>query len=287
MTLKDLYKAAQDILSSGNIEAADFESRILISELLNLTVSDLFIKFNDEVNDETEKKLISYCERRVNGEPLQYLIGKWDFMGRTYKVGPGVLIPRPETELLCEKIIEVLKNKKEAVVYDLCSGSGCIGITIKKECPDADIYLVEKSQQALEYLMQNASDLMKKTFYTIVKGDVLNLKLFELYPSADIIVSNPPYIRSEEVPLLQKEVTFEPKMALDGGEDGLDFYRYIVAEWSKKLKSDGEIFFEIGEDQGQAVSDMFKGIGFDSRVIKDYNNHDRIVKGRKAAYNDI
>ena len=128
---------------------------------------------------------------------------------------------------------------------------------------------------------------MKNTFHTIVKGDVLKLDLFDNYPPADIIVSNPPYIKSEEVPLLQKEVTFEPSMALDGGEDGLVFYRYIVAEWSKKHKSDGEIFFEIGEDQGQAVSDMFTSIGFDSRVIKDYNNHDRIVKGRKKAYNDF
>lgn len=287
MILKEAYNSVKDALSSADIESADFEARVLVSEMLGLSLSDLFLKLNDEVDEASFEKLISCCERRAEGEPLQYIIGKWDFMGRTYNVGTGVLIPRPETELLCEKIIEVLKNKKEAVVYDLCSGSGCIGITLKKECPDTDVYLVEKSQQALSYLMKNALELMENTFYTIVKGDVLKLELFDEYPPADIIVSNPPYIKSEEVPLLQKEVTFEPSMALDGGEDGLVFYRYIVSEWSRKLKSDGEIFFEIGEDQGQAVTDMFKSIGFDSRVIKDYNNHDRIVKGRKRAYNDI
>lgn len=287
MILKEVYNSVRDLLSSAEIESADFEARILVSELLGLSLSDLFIRFNEEIDDETYERLMSCCRRRVQGEPLQYIIGKWDFMGRTYKVGDGVLIPRPETELLCEKIIDTLRHKKEAVVYDLCSGSGCIGITLKKECPYTDIYLVEKSQKALGYLMQNASELMKDTFYTIVKGDVLKLELFEEYPAADIIVSNPPYIKSKEVPLLQKEVTFEPAMALDGGEDGLVFYRYIISEWSKKLKADGEIFFEIGEDQGQAVSNMFFDIGFDSRVIKDYNNHDRIVKGRKKAYNDI
>ena len=287
MTVKELYKAVKDKLEAGNIDSADFEARIIICEILGFSASDLFIKLNDGVDADVSDKALLLCEKRLKGEPLQYLIGKWDFMGRTFKVGEGVLIPRPETEILCEKVIDVLKNKKDAVVYDLCSGSGCIGITLKNECPDIDIFLVEKSPKALSYLMKNASELMKNTFYTIINGDIFKTELFELYPDADLIVSNPPYIKSDEVPLLQKEVTFEPEMALDGGEDGLDFYRAIINDWSKKLKPDGEIFFEIGEDQGKAVSDLFKEIGFDSRVIKDYNNLDRIVKGKKAPYNDI
>lgn len=287
MTVKELYKVVKDKLEAGNIDSADFEARIIICEILGFSASDLFIKLNDGVDADISDKALLLCEKRLKGEPLQYLIGKWDFMGRTFKVGEGVLIPRPETEILCEKVIDVLKNKKDAVVYDLCSGSGCIGITLKNECPDIDIFLVEKSPKALSYLMKNASELMKNTFYTIINGDIFKTELFELYPEADLIVSNPPYIKSDEVPLLQKEVTFEPEMALDGGEDGLDFYRAIINDWSKKLKPDGEIFFEIGEEQGEAVSDLFKEIGFDSRVIKDYNNLDRIVKGKKAPYNDI
>lgn len=287
MTVKELYKSVSVTLSDEGVESADFEARVLLCEILGFTLTDFFIRLNDEADAQQCDDVFALCKKRIEGQPLQYLIGKWDFMGREYKVGKGVLIPRPETELLCEKVIEVLKDKKQAVVYDLCSGSGCIGITLKAECPDIDIYLAEKSQQALNYLIHNANNHLKNTFHTVIRGDILKLELFEAYPEADVIVSNPPYIKSEDVPLLQKEVTFEPEMALDGGEDGLDFYRYIVSQWSKKLKADGEIFFEIGEDQGDAVSDMFRQIGFDSRVIKDYNNHDRIVKGRKAAYNDI
>lgn len=284
MKVKELYKAICEKLQAGNIENAEFEARTLICEVLCFSATDFFLKASDDVSVKEADIIDSFCDRRLNGEPLQYIIGKWDFMGRSYKVGEGVLIPRPETEILCERIIEALKNKKQAVVYDLCSGSGCIGITVKSEYPDSQVFMVEKSNKALEYLMDNASSLLNKTFYAVVKGDVLNVELFEFHPAADIIVSNPPYIRSAEVPLLQKEVTFEPEMALDGGEDGLDFYRYIISNWYKMLKPDGEFFFEIGEEQGEAVCEMLHSIGFCSRIIKDYNNLDRIVTGRKKPY---
>lgn len=284
MKVRELYDIISEKLRNACIESHGAEARFMLCDVLGFTATDYFMKSDCEVSEVDTVRLTEMCERRSKGEPLQYILGKWDFMGRTYKVGPGVLIPRPETEQLCEMVINHLKGKKEAVVYDLCSGSGCIGLTLKRECPDIDVYLVEKSVQALEYLMDNSTEICKNTFLTIVKGDVLQYDLFELYPPADVIVSNPPYIKSEEVPLLQKEVTFEPSMALDGGDDGLVFYRYIVSEWSNKLKADGEIFFEIGEDQGKEVSDLFKDIGFDSRVIKDYNNHDRIVRGRRMPY---
>ena len=284
MKIRELYKAVAEKLNFGGIESAETEARFMLYDALKLTASDFYMKSDCEVDTQSIEKLDKMCTRRLGGEPLQYILGRWDFMGESYRVGKGVLIPRPETEQLCELIINKLKNKKHAVVYDLCAGSGCIGLTLKKECPDIDLYLVEKSGDALKYLMDNAAEVCKNTFLTIVKGDVLQLDLFELYPPADVIVSNPPYIKSDEVPLLQKEVTFEPTMALDGGEDGLVFYRYIISQWSHKLKDDGEMFFEIGEEQGREVSSLFKNIGFDSRVIKDYNNHDRIVTGRKMPY---
>ena len=284
MKIRELYKAVAKKLNFGGIESAETEARFMLYDALKFTASDFYMKSDCEVDTQSIEKLDKMCTRRLGGEPLQYILGRWDFMGESYRVGKGVLIPRPETEQLCELIINKLKNKKHAVVYDLCAGSGCIGLTLKKECPDIDLYLVEKSGDALKYLMDNAAEVCKNTFLTIVKGDVLQLDLFELYPPADVIVSNPPYIKSDEVPLLQKEVTFEPTMALDGGEDGLVFYRYIISQWSHKLKDDGEMFFEIGEEQGREVSSLFKNIGFDSRVIKDYNNHDRIVTGRKMPY---
>ena len=284
MKVKELYKAVCEKFQAGQIESAEFEARILLSEIFEFSATDFFLKLFDDVPGEKLEVIDSLCTRRLNGEPIQYIVGKWDFMGKTYKVGEGVLIPRPETEILCEKVIEALKGKTQPIVYDLCSGSGCIGITIKSEYDDSQVFMVEKSDMALKYLTENASSLLKKTFYSIVKGDVLNIELFESYPEADIIVSNPPYVKSSEVPLLQKEVTFEPQAALDGGEDGLDFYRYIISNWNTMLKPDGEFFFEIGEDQGEEVSKMLQDIGFCSKIIKDYNNHDRIVTGRKKPY---
>lgn len=287
MTVRELYSLLKERLAQGGVDSADFEARVIICELLGYSLTDLFLKFNEPAGADITDRAAEMCERRLTGEPLQYILGKWDFMGRSYFVGPGVLIPRPETELLCEKVTQALKGKEQAVVYDLCSGSGCIGITIKKEYPDAELYLVEKSEKALGYLMKNTAEHLKGSFYSIIRGDVLRPDLFKEYPDADLIVSNPPYIRSSEVPLLQREVGFEPVMALDGGEDGLDFYRVIIKKWSEKLKPDGEMFFETGEEQGPDVCAMFDEVGFDSRIINDYNNLNRIVKGRKVPYNDI
>ena len=286
MTLKELKLYTKNILKEGNISSVEAECRLIICEVLNLNLSDYFLDNCTDISEESLEKIVSMCERRISGEPLQYIFGQWDFMGRTFTLGKGVLIPRPETELLCEKAIECLKKKKGAVVFDLCSGSGCIGVTLKKECSDIDIYFVEKSLDAYEYLSINTKEHLKNTFYTVVIGDVLKIEQFEKYPQADVIISNPPYIKSDELHSLQKEVRFEPEMALDGGADGLEFYRYIVENWSEKLKPDGEFFFEIGEDQGEAVCAILEKSGFCSQLIKDYNSLDRIVIGRRTSYVD-
>ncbi len=282
MKVKALYKNILEEFKNAGIEAFDFEARLLICEAFGFSLTDFFLNGDCEVTEAKLNAVSDMSQRRIKGEPLQYIIGSWDFMGRSFKVGQGVLIPRPETELLCERIIERIKCKKNPVVYDLCSGSGCIAVTLKAECPEIEIYAVEKSEAAIEYLSINSKNLSAAV--NIIKGDVLDVGSFAALPDADIIVSNPPYIKSGEIPFLQKEVGFEPLMALDGGTDGLDFYRYIIYKWSQKLNADGEIFFEIGEEQGNDVSLLFKDIGFDSRITKDYNNHDRIVEGRKSFY---
>lgn len=283
MKIREIYSKFVDLFRANNIDFPENEVRFLICEILGISSAEYFMRYDDIVEEDSIKKIVNAASRRLEGEPLQYIIGSWDFMGRTFNVGKGVLIPRPETELLCLEIMKVLKNKKNAVVFDLCSGSGCIGLTLKCEYPDINLYMIEKSEDALYYLRKNASELCNNDC-TIIEGDILKLDSFRHLTKADIIVSNPPYIRSEEVPLLQKEVTFEPEMALDGGEDGLIFYHYIIENWSEFLKEDGEFYFEIGEDQGSDVSSILKNIGFDSQVIIDYNNHDRIVKGRKNSY---
>lgn len=284
MKLREIYLKYLDVFRKYNIDFPENEVRFLICEMLGISSAEYFIRYDDTIEDGLITEIENAASKRLEGEPLQYIIGLWDFFGRTFNVGKGVLIPRPETELLCVEIMKVLEKKNNAVVFDLCSGSGCIGLTLKCEYPGINLYMIEKSEDALYYLRKNSSSLCPDNNCTVIKGDILNLDDFRHLPEADIIVSNPPYIRSDEVPFLQKEVTFEPKMALDGGKDGLIFYRYIIEKWSELLKADGEFYFEIGEDQGAEVSAILNNIGFDSRVLKDYNNHDRIVKGRKASY---
>lgn len=279
MTVSELHKKLSRFLSENSIEDSSLEARYFIEHILKISYSDFLLRAMNEVADDDCKIAEEMAERRVKGVPLQYIIGEWDFMGYTFNVGEGVLIPRPETEILCEYVLDRIKNIPSPVVYDLCSGSGCIGISIKKNRPDARVILVEKSDKALKYLRRNSHSVCAGSAPEIIEGDILNFEAFDSLPFADVIVSNPPYIRSEEIPTLQKEVQREPVMALDGGEDGLIFYRCLVKDWSKKLKNNGFMAFECGEYQGNDINILFSTINFDSKVILDYNNLERCVIG--------
>lgn len=286
MTDKFYYKTVAEKLNEANAEDSEFEAKVLLSYYCGCSISEAAFKKEYDLSLDIIEALENAVFERKNGRPIQYIIGEWDFMDYTFKVGEGVLIPRPETELLCEYVIEKIKNLENPIVYDLCSGSGCIGLSIKKKVPQCDIYLVEKSMDALEYLTANASAVCKNTFLTIVKGDIFDIKAFEHHPKADAIVSNPPYISSSEIPTLQKEVQFEPNMALDGGANGLDFYRLLTSKWTKFLKEDGFMALECGEEQAEIIAGMFKENKFDSKTIEDYNHIKRFVVGRRNK-NDI
>lgn len=281
MTLSALYKATTEKLVANGIDDAALEARLIIENVLGISYSEFLLKGNDDIADAVSHEVGTKADRRIAGEPVQYILGEWDFMGFTFKVGQGVLIPRPETEILCEYVLEKIRNISNPTVYDLCSGSGCIGISIKKHRPDAKVYLVEKSDEALKYLRENSKALCADAEPVIIQGDILKIENFSHLPEADVIVSNPPYIRSNEIPTLQREVQREPTMALDGGEDGLVFYRVLTNDWSKKLKADGFMAFECGEDQSEDIMDLFEKISFDSEAIIDYNNIQRIVTGRR------
>lgn len=281
MTVFSLHKSLTALLDENNIEDSSLEARFILQHILGLSYSNYILHSTYEVSQEHVNLAENMINRRINGEPLQYIIGEWDFMGMTLRVGKGVLIPRPETEILCEYVLENIKNIASPVVYDLCSGSGCIGLSIKNERPDAKVFLVEKSDEALVYLKENCKNICGDNLPEIIQGDILRYDSFENLPFADVIISNPPYIRSDEIPSLQKEVLFEPEMALDGGEDGLIFYRVLVNEWSQKLKNTGFMAFECGEDQSDDIKSLFKAIAFDSETINDYNNIQRIVTGRR------
>lgn len=281
MTLSALYKATTEKLVANGIDDATLEARLIIENVLGISYSEFLLKGNDDIADEVGNEVGAKADRRIAGEPVQYILGEWDFMGFTFKVGQGVLIPRPETEILCEYVLEKIRDISNPTVYDLCSGSGCIGISIKKHRPDAKVILIEKSDEALKYLSENGKALCADAEPVIIQGDILKIENFSHLPEADVIVSNPPYIRSNEIPTLQREVQREPTMALDGGEDGLIFYRVLINDWSKKLKADGFMAFECGEDQSEDIMDLFEKISFDSEAIIDYNNIQRIVTGRR------
>ena len=217
--------------------------------------------------------------KRISGLPIQYILGEWDFMGLTFDVGKGVLIPRPETEILCEWVINKAESIESPVIIDLCSGSGCIGLSIAHYIKDSKVYLVEKSDEALKYIECNKAKLSTDNAQ-VIHADIFNTEeLFSTLPKADVIVSNPPYIRSDDIPGLQSEVHHEPLMALDGGTDGLIFYRCLCEKWTYMLKSDGVMALECGEDQAQDIAALFKNNSMKYEIIKDYNNIERIVIG--------
>ena len=280
MMLKDALSQLKFKLK--DIDDGDLEARYIIEKITGLSYSEMLFKGDTILDNDMLSLIEQYSDRRLAGEPIQYILGSWDFMDFTFRVGEGVLIPRPETEILVEEILNRISDIKEPVVYDLCAGSGCIGLSIKAVRPDSKVYLVEKSDKALVYLKDNCLNLCGDSDnVTVVQGDILMPCSFD-FPEADVIVSNPPYIRSDEIPTLQCEVLREPHMALDGGEDGLMFYRVLVNEWTKKLKDDGFMAFECGEDQADDICNLFDNINFYSEVINDYNNIQRIVIGRRS-----
>ncbi len=275
MTIKELYTYCSDELSFT--ECGDFEAMCIFNDILGFTKEQIILN-NQVVTAYHKEKIDDVINRRKNGEPLQYILGKWDFYDLSFSVGKGVLIPRPETEILVDFALEKFKNVKNPVIYDLCSGSGCIGLTIAKHLKDAKVYLLEKEENALKFLLKNKEDL-KLDNVTVINDDLFTVDL-SLFSECDLIVSNPPYIMTDEISVLQKEVLFEPLTALDGGTDGYDFYRCLADRWSCKVKKGGYIALECGEDQSKYIVELFNGKYIESNIIFDFNNIDRVVTFR-------
>ena len=278
MTLKDAYNYCVYFLSANGVDEAQFKALCLVCSVADIKNSEY------ETHKETTvmlKPIADALWRLKSGEPLQYVLGKWDFYESEFYVGKGVLIPRPETEELVDLAVRSAKQMRSPLVYDLCSGSGCIGISIAKAVPAADVFCVEKSADAMTYLLKNADGVHNAH---PVLGDVLNADSFSQIAesSVDMIVSNPPYIRSSEISALQREVQFEPKEALDGGESGLDFYRYIIKSWKRFLKPGGKLLFEIGNEQGSAVKSLLSDSGYNHiQIQNDLYGNPRIAVSQK------
>ena len=278
MTLKDAYNYCVYFLSANGVDEAEFKALCLVCNADGIKNSEYETHKEDTL---MPKALADNLWRLKCGEPLQYVLGKWDFYESEFYVGKGVLIPRPETEELTDLAVKYAKKTFSPLVYDLCSGSGCIGISIAKAVPQSDVYCVEKSADAMVYLLKNAQGIQN---VHAVSGDVLNTASFENIRenSIDIIVSNPPYIKSSEIEGLQREVQFEPREALDGGADGLDFYTYIAHELKKYLKPNGILLFEIGNEQADEVACLLETNGYKNIEIKnDMYGNPRIAASQK------
>ncbi|MCL2071183.1 MAG: peptide chain release factor N(5)-glutamine methyltransferase [Oscillospiraceae bacterium] len=219
-------------------------------------------------------------KRRIGGEPLQYLLGEWEFYGYPFKVGKGVLIPRPETELL----VDLAKKHNPETVLDLCAGTGCVGIALAKET-GCNVIAAEKSEAAITYLKTNISLNKVEGQVKVIQGDILDADTIKRLSTFDYrhIVINPPYLNQKEMQTLQKEVTHEPKIALYGGEDGFDFYRAFFALWKYMLKRSRLFACEVGDGQAEAVCRLMKDKGIpglakvEISTKKDFNGIKRIV----------
>jgi len=238
-------------------------------------------KYPSALTPEQENLLASMMQRREQGEPLQYILGEWEFYGLKIFVGKGVLIPRPETELLVDTVLHFAENQKNLKILDLCTGSGCIALALKKFLPDAEISAVDTSEIALSYAEKN------KNFHhleiNLLHDSVLNQEFAESFQNYDIIVSNPPYLTSEEMADLQIEVRHEPETALFGmSQDGTYFYQKITELWKNALKSGGLLVYEIGWKQAFPVREILNSNAFQNiQTIQDYEHRDRVVTGQK------
>lgn len=289
MTNGELSELIKNEIKKSGTEDIDFEASCIFEDIMKLDALSFAIKRNEEADAPSAERAIKLAKRRGEGYPLQYLLGEWEFYGLPFKVGEGVLIPRPDTEALVDTVIEHFRGQKPEMI-DLCSGSGCIAVALQKNLPGSKLIAVELSSDALPYLVENIR--RNQADVKILKGDVMDGRLLDNfmikdsggdYRKLDCIVSNPPYLTAEEMSSLQKEVTFEPASALDGGNDGLKFYRVIACLWREILKDGGLLAFEIGYEQGKAVSEILERSGYENiRVIKDLGGRDRVVTGIKS-----
>ncbi len=278
-TLQGLSRYGAAFLEERGVADAAFDARQLLLHMFSLDATGFLLEGGRRVSGTEREAYEALLERRASGEPLQYILGQWEFCGEPFAVGPGVLIPRPETEQLAELCIEAIRGCGEITVCDLCAGTGCIGLTVAKACPRAKVYLLELHEGALSYLKQNeAAFALPNT--TVVRADVLEGPP-EALPAPDLIVSNPPYIPTGEIAGLQKEVGFEPATALDGGGDGYVFYRAIAERWLPRLNTGGFAAVECGEGQPETVAALF-GLSFACEVVSDLYGVPRFVTGKKS-----
>ena len=257
----ELLRQLTAILAAGGIEDASLEAKWIAEDT------------------ETPAQAEEIAKRRAKHEPLQYLLGAWEFYGLKFAVGGGVLIPRADTETLVDAVLSRVKSIKQPRIADLCTGSACIALALAAHLPAAEITGIELNSPAMAYAQKNRT-LHHAENVQLLQADVLDPQTAAAFSGLDVIVSNPPYLTAEDMAHLQEEVRYEPAAALDGGEDGLHFYREITKIWRGALKNGGLLAFEIGCTQAEAVTAILTGNGFTGiETVKDLCGNDRAVLG--------
>ena len=279
MKIKELINYGKNMLSENNIEDSNIISRLLAEYILGLDRNKLLIHEDEEVNSTNKERYYLALILIAQGKPIQYITNKQEFMGMEFFVDENVLIPQPDTENLVEEVINTYnKNKEEIKILDICTGSGAIGISLAKYIEKSKITLSDISRDALEIAKKNAKDNKVEDKTSFIESDMFK----NISDKYDIIVSNPPYIETDVITTLDKQVQNEPHIALDGGKDGLDFYRILAKEAKDYLNDDGYLFMEIGYNQKEAVEQILEDNNYKNIYSKkDLSGNDRIVVAKK------
>lgn len=276
MNIFEAYNKTKKELEAAGIEDYVFEAKQIIKHITGFSNSEILMNYTNRLTEFQSNNLTAIIKQRAIRYPLQYIFGEWTFYGREFFVGPGVLVPRADTETLVEVCLKYLKNSESPAVLDLCAGSGCIGITLALEKADAAVTLVEKFPEAARYAERNIKRHGTDNV-TLICGDVLNGAAND--KEYELIVSNPPYVPKNEMETVSPEVHYEPETALFGGEDGLDFYRAVITEYKKALKAGGMLAFEVGAGEAAAVEALLRNAG-----LKEINTENDLGGICRAVY---
>ena len=273
--IKDIFIENKKILKENNFETYSLDVEVLLMNVTGFSKTELYLNTEYTLKEEELEKFENFFNRRLKNEPIAYIIGKCEFMGMEFLLNSHTLIPRPDTEILVEKAIEIINKNKFKNVVDIGTGSGAIAISLVKYC-GINIDAVDINEKALEMCEKNA-DLNNIKNIKFIQSDIFS----NINNKYDVIVSNPPYIKTKEIDTLGKNVKdYEPLLALDGGEDGLMFYEKIIKQADKYLNKGGYLMFEIGHDQAKDIKQLMENNNFyNITILKDLSGLDRVVFG--------